>query len=195
MNDLENKKPIGYVLDLRSNPGGLLEASIEIARLWLNQGTIVSTETKDGIKDVRRANGRAITSRPVVVLVDGGSASASEILSGAIQDNKRGLLVGQKTFGKGLVQSARALSDGSGLTVTIAKYLTPKGRDIHKHGIVPDIEATISEKDASAFTREDIGTAKDKQYMVAETLLIKLLNSPNSKTSYKPGKANLNHAF
>ena len=100
---LEKQKPIGYVLDLRSNPGGLLEASIEIARQWINSGIIVSTKTKDGITDIRKGNSRALTNRPVVVLIDEGSASASEILSGAIKDNKRGLLVGKKTFGKGSV--------------------------------------------------------------------------------------------
>ena len=102
--DLEEKGAQGYVLDLRSNPGGLLMASVEIARQWLNEGTIVSTKTRDGIQDVKRANGRALTAKPLVVLVNEGSASASEILSGALQDNQRAVLVGQKTFGKGLVQ-------------------------------------------------------------------------------------------
>jgi carboxyl-terminal processing protease len=146
--DLEEKGVQGYVLDLRSNPGGLLMASVEIARQWLNEGTIVSTKTRDGIQDVKRANGRALTTKPLVVLVNEGSASASEILSGALQDNQRAVLVGQKTFGKGLVQSVRGLSDGSGMTVTIAKYLTPSGRDIHKHGIDPDVSAKMTEMEA-----------------------------------------------
>ena len=158
INRLESQSALGYVLDMRSNPGGLLEASIEIARFWLDDGIIVSTETRDGIKDIRRANGRALTFRPVVVLVDGGSARASEIVSGAIQDNRRGILVGEKTFGKGLVQSVRALTDGSGLTVTVAKYLTPSGKDINKNGIVPDIISEMSEKDALSFTRDDLAT-------------------------------------
>ena len=142
--ELEKQGSQGYVLDLRSNPGGLLEASVDIARKWLDEGTIVSTKTREGIQDVRRATGNALTERPVVVLVNEGSASASEILSGALQDNERGLLVGQKTFGKGLVQSVRGLSDGSGMTVTIAKYLTPKGTDIHKNGIQPDVPVEMS---------------------------------------------------
>ena len=121
---LEEQGAEGYVLDLRGNPGGLLEASIDIARQWLNEGIIVSTRTREGIRDVRRATGSAITDKPLVVLIDQGSASASEILSGSLQDNSRAELVGQKTFGKGLVQAVRGLSDGSGLTVTIAKYLT-----------------------------------------------------------------------
>ena len=142
---LEEQGAEGYVLDLRGNPGGLLEASIDIARQWLNEGIIVSTRTREGIRDVRRATGSAITDKPLVVLIDQGSASASEILSGSLQDNSRAELVGQKTFGKGLVQAVRGLSDGSGLTVTIAKYLTPKGTDIHKNGIEPDIASVMTD--------------------------------------------------
>ena len=173
---LEVKKVLGYVLDLRSNPGGLLESSVEIARQWLDNGTIVSTQTRSGIKDIRRANGKALTTLPLVVLVNEGSASASEILSGAIQDNKRGILVGEKTFGKGLVQSVRSLSDGSGLTVTIAKYLTPSGKDINKNGIIPNIFATFSDNSVGRLTQNDLGTYKDKQYIKGESALIKEIN-------------------
>ena len=141
--DLETKKVAGYVLDLRSNPGGLLESSIDISRHFINKGVIVSTVSKDGLKETKKGNGQALTKKPLVVLVDEGSASASEIVSGAIKDNKRGKLVGKKTFGKGLVQSMRTLVDGSGLTVTVAKYLTPNGTDINKSGIIPDIEVKM----------------------------------------------------
>ncbi|MEB3326739.1 MAG: S41 family peptidase [Synechococcus sp.] len=190
--DLEEKGVQGYVLDLRSNPGGLLMASVEIARQWLNEGTIVSTKTRDGIQDVKRANGRALTAKPLVVLVNEGSASASEILSGALQDNQRAVLVGQKTFGKGLVQSVRGLSDGSGMTVTIAKYLTPSGRDIHKHGIAPDVPAKMSEVEAQRLKLEDLGTRKDSQYRVAETTLVKRLRSASGPSqAYRPDSANL----
>jgi carboxyl-terminal processing protease len=190
--ELENQGVQGYVLDLRSNPGGLLMASIEIARQWLNEGIIVSTKTRDGIQDVKRATGRALTSRPMVVLVNEGSASASEILSGALQDNKRAVLVGQKTFGKGLVQSVRGLSDGSGMTVTIAKYLTPENRDIHKYGIKPDVPAQLSEQEAQKLTVEDLGTRKDGQYRVAESTLMKQLRAVTSvEKAYKPGSANV----
>jgi carboxyl-terminal processing protease len=182
----------GYVLDLRSNPGGLLMASVEIARQWLNEGTIVSTKTRDGIQDVKRANGRALTARPLVILVNEGSASASEILSGALQDNNRAVLVGQKTFGKGLVQSVRGLSDGSGMTVTIAKYLTPSGRDIHKHGIDPDVQAKMSELEAQKLRLEDLGTRKDSQYRVAETTLLKQLRGGTIvRRPFNPTSANL----
>ena len=190
--DLEEKGAQGYVLDLRSNPGGLLMASVEIARQWLNEGTIVSTKTRDGIQDVKRANGRALTTKPMVVLVNEGSASASEILSGALQDNNRAVLVGQKTFGKGLVQSVRGLSDGSGMTVTIAKYLTPSGRDIHKHGIDPDVTAKMTELEAQRLKLEDLGTKKDSQYRVAETTLVKRLRNANSvEKAYNPRSANV----
>ena len=173
---LEAQDVDGYVLDLRGNPGGLLEASIDIARQWLNEGIIVSTRTREGIRDVRRATGSAITDKPLVVLIDQGSASASEILSGSLQDNGRAQLVGQKTFGKGLVQAVRGLSDGSGLTVTIAKYLTPKGTDIHKNGIEPDIKSEMSEKQLKGFTIEKLGTSQDSQYIDAKNELIKKIN-------------------
>ena len=193
--ELEKQGAQGFVLDLRSNPGGLLEASVDIARQWLDEGTIVSTKTRDGIQDVRRATGSAVTDRPVVVLVNEGSASASEILSGALQDNNRAVLVGQKTFGKGLVQSVRGLSDGSGLTVTIAKYLTPKGTDIHKNGIRPDVPVELSEEEIQSLTVEQLGTGKDSQYRTAETTLIKALRSPQRGQAYRPGSANLQSAL
>ena len=195
LTEFEEKKASAYVLDLRGNPGGLLEASIEIARLWIDSGIIVSTKTKDGINEVRRANGRSITAKPVVVLINEGSASASEILSGAIQDNKRGILVGKTTFGKGLVQSVRALSDGSGMTVTIAKYLTPNKRDINKNGIKPDIEVELDLYKDQKISYDDLGTMKDSQYLVAENELVKLLKKQDKLNSYIPKSANLKLAF
>lgn len=192
LKDLESKGVDGYVLDLRSNPGGLLMASIEIARQWLNEGTIVSTKTRDGITDVKKANGRALTVKPLVILVNEGSASASEILSGALQDNNRAVLVGQKTFGKGLVQSVRGLSDGSGMTVTVAKYLTPRGRDIHKHGIAPDVSVKMGEQESQRLKLEDLGTRKDSQYRVAESTLLKRVRSAGSvEKAYNPASANV----
>ena len=191
---LEGENVQGYVLDLRSNPGGLLMASIAIARQWMDEGVIVSTKTRDGIQDTKRANGRALTQRPLVVLVNEGSASASEILSGALQDNHRAVVVGEKTFGKGLVQSVRGLSDGSGMTVTIAKYLTPNGRDIHKHGIDPDVRAKLTAQEAQKLRLEDLGTAKDSQYRTAESTLLKQVKASNGVTKaklYNPASANV----
>lgn len=171
--DLESKQVTGYVLDLRSNPGGLLYSSIDIARMWLEEGAIVSTVDRRGIKDQKWANNSSLTDKPLVVLVDGGSASASEILSGALQDNKRATLVGTQTFGKGLVQSVRSLGDGSGLAVTIAKYLTPSGRDINKEGIPPDITIELSEEQRKALQgdRELIGSLEDPQFVKALDIL------------------------
>jgi carboxyl-terminal processing protease len=170
---LEAQRVNGYILDLRSNPGGLLFASVEIARMWIDQGGIVSTVDRQGETDRQEANNRALTDKPLVVLVDGGSASASEILSGALQDDKRATLVGTKTFGKGLVQSVRGLGDGSGLAVTIAKYLTPSGRDINKHGIDPDVVFELSESQRKELQqdRTKVGTPADPQYVKASEVL------------------------
>ncbi|AGY58810.1 S41 family peptidase [Gloeobacter kilaueensis] len=161
----------GFILDLRSNPGGLLYASADIARIWLSDGTIVSTVDRDGQRERLAVTRPAITNKPLVVLVDGGSASASEILSGALQDHHRALLVGTKTFGKGLVQSVHSLSDGSGMAVTIAHYQTPAGRDINKKGIEPDIKVEMSKEVAKNLKLEQIGTTADPQYARAVDVL------------------------
>jgi carboxyl-terminal processing protease len=175
--NLEKQNVGGYVLDLRSNPGGLLDASVEIARMWLKQGGIVSTVTREGNTDRKNANETHLTQKPMVVLVDGGSASASEILSGALQDNNRAKIIGTKTFGKGLVQSVREImsDDGeSGMAVTIAKYLTPQGRDINKHGIDPDVEIKLTEQDQKNLLsdRDKIGTPADPQFAKALQVLL-----------------------
>ncbi len=171
--DLEKQGVTGYILDLRSNPGGLLYSSIDIARMWLKEGAIVSTVDRGGERERKAANNSALTDKPLTILVDGGSASASEILSGALQDNERAVLVGTKTFGKGLVQSVRRLGDGSGLAVTIAKYLTPSGRDIHKEGIAPDIVVELEEKERKKLQsdRNLIGTLDDPQFVKALEIL------------------------
>lgn len=176
---MERENVTGYVLDLRSNPGGLLYASVDIARMWIPKGGIVSTVDRQGVSDKEEANNRALTDKPLVVLVDGGSASASEILSGAIQDNKRGTIVGTKTFGKGLVQSVRSLGDGSGMAVTIAKYLTPSGRDINKHGIDPDVVVELTEQQRKLLQqdRDKIGTNNDPQYVRAMQVLGQVITS------------------
>jgi carboxyl-terminal processing protease len=174
INKLEAKNVTGYVLDLRGNPGGLLFSSIEISRMWLDKGTIVSTIDRQGEQEREIARGRALTNKPLVVLVDKGSASASEILSGALQDNKRATIVGTQTFGKGLVQSVRPLEDGSGLAVTIAKYHTPSGKDINKHGIDPDIKVDLTDaqrQDLWLREREKLGTLEDPQFAKAIEVL------------------------
>lgn len=180
---LESQGAKGYVLDLRSNPGGLLYGAIDIARMWLDDGKIVSTVNRQGTGDISVANNTALTKKPLVVLVDGGSASASEILAGALQDNKRAQLVGATTFGKGLVQSVRPLSDGAGMAVTIAKYFTPSGKDINHAGIKPDLEVKLSKAQIQALVKDrtKVATAADPQYAKAiQTLQVAIAQSGNS---------------
>ncbi|MBD1907354.1 PDZ domain-containing protein [Trichocoleus sp. FACHB-832] len=163
---LEKQGAQAYILDLRNNPGGLLQAGIEIARFWLDEGTIVYTVNRQGILGSFDANQPALTRAPLVVLVNQGTASASEILAGALQDNGRAQLVGDKTFGKGLIQSLFDLPDGSGLAVTVAKYETPNHHDIHKLGITPD-RIVPNEP----ITIEQVGTQADSQYQAALEVL------------------------
>jgi carboxyl-terminal processing protease len=166
LDKLEKQGANAYILDLRNNPGGLLQAGIEIARLWLDRGTIVYTVNRQGVLGSFDANSSAITEDPLIVLVNQGTASASEILAGALQDNGRAVLLGEKTFGKGLIQSLFELPDGSGLAVTVAKYETPNHKDINKLGISPD---RIITQEPIAFP--EIGTEVDMQYQTALKLL------------------------
>jgi carboxyl-terminal processing protease len=164
---LESQGAEAYVLDLRGNPGGLLQAGIEIAKLWLSEGTIVYTVNRNGIQDSFTAAGEALTDDPLVVLVNQGTASASEILAGALQDNGRARLIGERTFGKGLIQSLFNLSDGSGLAVTIAKYETPDHHDINRQGIPPDLTIPLD-----PISRDEVATAADRQYQAAVEALL-----------------------
>ena len=159
----EMKAKDGIIIDLRSNPGGLLTNAIYIADMLLSNKVIVSTVDRDGYKDTTNSASQIITDQPIVVLINGGSASASEILSGALKDNKRATIVGKKSFGKGLVQEINKLPDGSALHITIQKYLTPDGTDIHKKGIIPDYSVDI--------TADDIKNNKDPQLQKACEIL------------------------
>ena len=167
--NLEKQGAKAYILDLRNNPGGLLQAGIEIARLWLDEGTIVYTVNRQGNLESFTAPGPALTDSPLVVLVNQGTASASEILAGALQDNQRATLIGEKTFGKGLIQSLFELPDGAGLAITVAKYETPNHKDIHKLGIMPD---QVVEQEP--ITYKQIGSDLDHQYQSA----VAHLNNP-----------------
>jgi carboxyl-terminal processing protease len=140
-------KADGLILDLRNNPGGLLTNAIEIAKMFLNRGIIVSTIDADKYKQSQLQTGEAFYTKPLVVIINHGSASASEILSGALRDNGRAELVGEKSFGKGLVQAINRLDDESGINVTIARYLTPNDTDIHKTGIIPDYKVELKADD------------------------------------------------
>ncbi|MGN1314328.1 MAG: S41 family peptidase [Lachnospiraceae bacterium] len=138
--ECRGKGMTGLILDLRSNPGGNLSTVCEIARMLLPKGLIVYTEDKNGNRDEYSCDGTHQIDIPLVVLVNGYSASASEILAGAIKDYGVGTIVGTTTFGKGIVQRIISLSDGSAVKLTVSKYYTPNGNDIHEKGIEPDVE-------------------------------------------------------
>ena len=136
----------GIILDLRSNPGGLLTNAIYISDMLLKGGVIVSTVDRDRYKVTTRAKYGHMTKLPIVVLINKGSASASEILSGALKDNHRATIVGEQSFGKGLVQEINKLDGGAGMNLTIQRYLTPSGQDINKKGITPDVVGELKEE-------------------------------------------------
>lgn len=142
-----NKTKKAYIVDLRSNPGGLLSNAIYISDMFLNGGAIVSTVDRDGYKETQKATGGVLTTKPLVILLNKGSASASEIFSGAMKDNKRAVLVGTQSFGKGLVQEINKLPNNAGINITIQKYLTPSGTDIHKKGITPDVVIELTDEE------------------------------------------------
>jgi carboxyl-terminal processing protease len=166
--NLEKQGADRYILDLRNNPGGLLNAGIEIARLWLNEGTIVYTVNRQGTIGSFEATEGALTSDPLVVLVNQGTASASEILAGALHDNGRATILGEKTFGKGLIQSLFDLSDGAGVAVTVAKYETPNHTDINRLGIQPDRVVSLDQ----SINLDQVATAVDTQYEAAVKTLL-----------------------
>jgi carboxyl-terminal processing protease len=138
VNILKGERVQGFILDVRHNPGGLLEAGIEITRQWLDSGVIVRIQQHQREETIR-ARQTAISHLPLVILVNHTSASASEILAGALQDQGRATVVGTRTFGKVRVQAVHEMADGSALVVTIARYLTPRGTDISAEGITPDV--------------------------------------------------------
>ncbi len=189
-------KADGIILDLRNNPGGLLSNAVQIANMFLEKGVIVSTIDAEGYKQSQVSAGAPISSQPLVVLINGGSASASEILSGALRDNGRAKLVGQKSFGKGLVQAINRLEDGSGINVTIAKYLTPNDTDIHKTGIVPDYKVELKDDDYKAdkgpwwidlsLTNFKRGAADGKDIQLAKAIEVmkeEIAKNPNHSTA------------
>lgn len=167
LNKYSNKQ--GIIIDLRSNPGGLLSNAIVISDMLLNGGVIVSTVDRDGYKDTMRANSKFLTDKPIIILINKGSASASEILSGALKDNQRALIVGEKSFGKGLVQEINKLYGGSGVNITIQKYLTPNGTDINKKGIIPDVLVELTEDNAK--NKDDV------QLKTAQKLMLEMIEN------------------
>lgn len=154
----------GVVLDLRGNPGGYLDGAVDIAGMWLQKGKTVVTERRgSAILSTKRSNGSGeLKGLPTVVLIDGGSASAAEIVAGALRDNNLATLVGVKTFGKGSVQQVVKLPDGSELKITIARWYTPAGKNIDKQGIEPDVKVEISQADQGT----ELDLQKDRAYEV-----------------------------
>lgn len=140
LQDLMSRQPKGLILDLRNNPGGWLDQALEVADLFLDKGVIMIERTSEGEQVFRSRDGGIAEDIPLVVLINGGSASASEIVAGAIQDRGRGVLIGERTLGKGSVQRPYRLSDGSELRVTIARWYTPNNHEIHGRGLTPNIE-------------------------------------------------------
>ncbi|MBR5903911.1 MAG: S41 family peptidase [Alphaproteobacteria bacterium] len=180
LKSLEKKKVAGYVLDLRNNPGGYLTAAIEVSDAFLNEGEIVSTRGKEKT-DIERSfakDGDLANGKPVVVLINHGSASASEIVAGALQDNGRAIVMGSQSFGKGSVQQQKTLGDGSAIHITIARYYTPSGRSIQNEGITPDIEVLQSK----------VETLEKKEALFTEATFKNSLKNDASKKSEKSKK-------
>jgi carboxyl-terminal processing protease len=176
-----------YVLDLRYNGGGYLDAAIDVSSKFVASGPIVSVQSRGGSETEYDAENIAISPRPLAVLVNGGTASASEITSGAIQDSGVGELVGERTYGKGVVQTIHPLPDGSAVKITSARYLTPKGRDINTVGIQPDVFSPAPKKDAR------LGDpATDTQLQAAIALLEKEIAAKAAPGSPAPAQAATN---
>ena len=180
--NLEKKNVTGYVLDVRNNPGGYLTAAIDVSDAFLDGGEIVSTRGKDKI-DIERSfatPGDMTDGKPIVVLINHGSASASEIVAGALQDNGRALVMGSQSFGKGSVQQQKPLGDGTAIHITIARYYTPSGRSIQNEGITPDIEVLQS--------KVEVIEKKESMYSEA-SFKNSLKNETAKKKSDKKAKA------
>ena len=166
----------GIILDLRNNPGGLLDSAIEVASEFIKEGAIVHIKDREGVKVTIQSKGNNYPPWPLIVLINEGSASASEIVSGAIQDSKRGKLLGEKTFGKGVVQQVFNLSDGSGVVITTSEYFTPNERSINHIGIEPDIlieAAEDSEEDVQLDKALELLEKKSKEEIILAEVLEK----------------------
>ncbi len=164
----KTEKTEGLIIDLRGNPGGLLPNAVFIANLFIPEGKIVSVVGRNGLKqDLSAQKANYNVNKPLIVLIDHSSASASEILSGALKDYKKAKLVGTTTYGKGMVQEVLPMPNETGLNLTIAKYLTPNGTDINKKGITPDVPVEI--------TTEDIKKSNDTQLIVAKRMMADMI--------------------
>jgi len=174
INDLLNRKAEGFVLDLRNNPGGFVPASREIASLFLGEKPLYYSVDRTGALTEVIGTASQLTEKPILVLVNDATASAGEILAGALKDNHRAVLIGSRTFGQGLVHSVRTLSDGSGLVVAVAHFKTPAGREVHRKGIEPDVTVDAPRQ---LLTPSEVATPKDLQYEKAVETLLQHVNS------------------
>ena len=174
------------IFDVRSNPGGALDQAVKITSMFIKDGKIVSVKSKDGEEKVSNREGKFYGDFPLVVLVNGGSASASEILAGAIKDDKRGILIGEKTFGKGSVQTLVGLPDGDGIKLTIAKYYTPSGVCIHGVGIEPDVK--VEEKDGYMLFDSMVTNIDEKQSKENKKEIIKEIKGEKEAEEFEKHK-------
>lgn len=162
--DLQAQGMVGLIIDIRNNPGGVLGTVVDMLEYILPDGMIVYTEDKNGKRTEYKGSDGHVLEIPVAVLVNGNSASASEIFAGAVQDYGTGKIIGTQTFGKGIVQTIKPLTDGSAVKFTIAKYYTPKGQDIHGNGVTPDIKVDLTQEDT-----EDTQMKAAVEYLLNET--------------------------
>ena len=176
LQELKEKEVEGIILDLRNNSGGLVSSGIAVADSFLNEKLIVETKNRDGIKDSIISEKNTFFDGPMVTIVNKGTASASEILAGALQDNQRSALIGKQTYGKGLIQSLKSLSEDSGIAITVASYLTPNGNNIQGRGIIPDKILDFSEA-------KDFGSLDDKWVKDSEIYLNSLLDKIDEKST------------
>lgn len=175
ISDLEKNNMKGFILDLRQNPGGVITSCVDIAKEIVPAGTIVSVVQRDGTKEVFKSELKQ-AKYPIVVLLDHNSASASELLSGALQDTKAALIVGEKSYGKGSVQTVIPMFQNDGLKLTIAKYYTPAGRSIDGTGIIPDVEVKL-DKPVMIQREPDTNSADDLQLAKAKEILSEQINA------------------
>ncbi len=167
--ELQEKEVEAIILDLRNNSGGLVSSGIAVADSFLDESLIVETQNRNGIKDSIVSQTASLFEGPMVTLVNKGTASASEILAGALQDNERSVLIGKQTYGKGVIQSLKSLNETSGIAITVASYLTPNGNNIQDRGITPDVILDLPEA-------QDFGNSEDTWLKNAEIYLTSILD-------------------